>query len=123
MKKLLLVITVLFLSVSMSAQKKKKNAKVSFDVDGVCMMCKNRIEKAALNSKGVKYAIWNVKSHQLNLIIDERKTDAASVKQNIANIGHDTDVFKAPKEVYDNLHGCCKYRDEEVQNDHKKEKQ
>ncbi len=123
MKKLVLVITVLFLNVSMSAQKKKKNAKVSFDVDGVCMMCKNRIEKAALNSKGVKYALWNVKTHQLNLIIDERKTDAATVQQNIANVGHDTDAFKAPKEVYDNLHGCCKYRDEEVQNDHKKEKQ
>ncbi|MBA6155928.1 hypothetical protein H3Z83_05260 [Tenacibaculum sp. S7007] len=123
MKKLVLVITVLFLSVSMSAQKKKKNAKVSFDVDGVCMMCKNRIEKAALNSKGVKYALWNVKTHQLNLIIDERKTDAATVQQNIANVGHDTDAFKAPKEVYDNLHGCCKYRDEEIQNDHKKEKQ
>lgn len=123
MKKIVLLITVLLMSVSMSAQKKKKNAKVSFDVDGVCMMCKNRIEKAALNSKGVKYAIWNVKTHQLNLIIDERKTDAATVKQNVANVGHDTDMFKAPKEAYDNLHGCCKYRDEEVQNDHKKEKQ
>ncbi len=123
MKKIVLLIAVLFLGVSVSAQKKKKNAKVSFDVDGVCMMCKSRIEKAALNSKGVKYALWNVKTHQLNLIIDERKTDVATVKQSVANVGHDTDVFKAPKEVYDNLHGCCKYRDEEVQNDHKKEKQ
>ncbi len=123
MKKIVLVIAVLFIGISASAQKKKKNTKVSFDVDGVCMMCKNRIEKAALNSKGVKYALWNVKTHQLNLIIDERKTDTATVQQNIANVGHDTDTFKAPKEVYDNLHGCCKYRDEEVQNDHKKEKQ
>ena len=122
MKKIVLVITVLLMSVSLSAQKKKKNAKVSFDVDGVCMMCKSRIEKAALNSKGVKYALWNVKTHQLNLIIDERKTDVSTVQQNVANVGHDTDVFKAPKEIYENLHGCCKYRDEEVQEDHKAEK-
>ncbi len=122
MKKIVLVITVLLMSVSLSAQKKKKNAKVSFDVDGVCMMCKSRIEKAALNSKGVKYALWNVKTHQLNLIIDERKTDVSTVQQNVANVGHDTDVFKAPKEIYENLHGCCKYRDEEVQEDHKIEK-
>ena len=122
MKKIVLVITVLLMSVSLSAQKKKKNAKVSFDVDGVGMMCKSRIEKAALNSKGVKYALWNVKTHQLNLIIDERKTDVSTVQQNVANVGHDTDVFKAPKETYENLHGCCKYRDEEVQEDHNIEK-
>ena len=122
MKKIVLVITVLLMSVSLSAQKKKKNAKVSFDVDGVCMMCKSRIEKAALNSKGVKYALWNVKTHQLNLIIDKRKTDVSTIQQNVANVGHDTDVFKAPKEIYENLHGCCKYRDEEVQEDHKAEK-
>jgi cation transport ATPase len=122
MKKIVLVITVLLMSVSLSAQKKKKNAKVSFDVDGVCMMCKSRIEKAALNSKGVKYALWNVKTHQLNLIIDKRKTDVSTIQQNVANVGHDTDVFKAPKEIYENLHGCCKYRDEEVQEDHKIEK-
>ena len=33
-----------------------KNARVSLDVDGVCMMCKNRIEKASLKTKGVKSA-------------------------------------------------------------------
>ncbi|PKH49273.1 hypothetical protein CXF68_00585 [Tenacibaculum sp. Bg11-29] len=122
MKKIVLVISILLISIATSAQKKKKNAKVFFDVDGVCMMCKSRIEKAALNSKGVKYALWNVKTHQLNLIIDERKIDVSTIQQNIANIGHDTGVFKAPKLAYDNLHGCCKYRDEEVQDDHKKEK-
>ena len=31
-----------------------KNAKAAIEVDGVCMMCKNRIEKACLKIKGVK---------------------------------------------------------------------
>ncbi|CAM1351585.1 heavy-metal-associated domain-containing protein [Tenacibaculum insulae] len=122
MKKIVLVIVVLLMSVSVSAQKKNKNAKVSMDVDGVCKMCKSRIEKAALNCKGVKYAQWNVQTHELKLIVDERKTDVKTIQQNIANVGHDTKAVKAPKEAYDNLHECCKYRDEVIQEDHKKEK-
>lgn len=122
MKKIVLVITVLLMSISLSAQEKKKNAKVSIDVDGVCVMCKGRIEKAALNTKGVKYAQWNVQTHELKLIIDERKTDVKTIQQNVANVGHDTKAVKATKEAYDDLHGCCKYRNEEVQEDHKKEK-
>ena len=120
MKKVLLILTVLFFSISGFSQ--KKNAKVSFEVDGVCMMCKSRIEKAALNTKGVKFANWNVETHELKLIIDERKTDVKAIKQNIANVGHDTKEIKATDEVYNNLHGCCKYREEEVKEDHQKSK-
>ena len=120
MKKIFLILTVVFFTTSGFSQ--KKNAKVTFEVDGVCMMCKSRIEKAALNTKGVKFANWNVKTHQLMVIMDERKTDLQTVKQSVANVGHDTKEIKATDEVYDNLHGCCKYRDEEIKKDHQKEK-
>jgi mercuric ion binding protein len=120
MKKILTIAVMLLMVVSVQAQKKKKNAKVTVEVDGVCMMCKKRIEKAALNTKGVKFANWDVASHQLTLIMDERKTDKQTVCNNIAKVGHDSELAKAPQEVYDNIHGCCKYRDEEIQDDHKK---
>lgn len=118
MKKIAIVLIVLLMSVSVSAQKKKRNAKVSLDVDGVCGMCKGRIEKAALNCKGVKYAKWNVNTHELKLIVDERKTDVSTIQQNLANAGHDTKEIKATKEAYASLHPCCKYRDAEVQQEH-----
>lgn len=120
MKNIFLLVFALLLSTASFSQKKKKNAKVSFNVDGVCMMCKSRIEKAALNCKGVKYAQWNVQTHELKLIVDERKTDVKTIQQNIANVGHDTKAIKASKEAYDGLHTCCKYREEEVQKDHEK---
>ncbi|WBX77283.1 cation transporter [Tenacibaculum ovolyticum] len=122
MRKIVLVISILLISVTASAQQKKKNAKVSLDVDGVCKMCKGRIEKAALNCKGVKYAQWNVNTHELKLIVDERKTSVKTIQQNLANVGHDTKEIKATKEAYDNLHPCCKYRDEEIKEDHKVKK-
>ena len=96
-----------------------KNAKASLDVDGVCLMCKERIEKAAIRTKGVKSAVWNVETHELKLIYDERKTNLDTIRQNIVAVGHDTEELKATDEAYNSVHPCCKYRDEEVQNDHK----
>ena len=126
MKKIVLVTILSVFTFTISAQevKKNKNAKVSFEVDGVCGMCKKRIEAAALKSKGVKFALWSVETHQLSLIMDENKTDVKTVQKNIAKVGHDVIVTKdrkivAPEEAYNNVNPCCKYRDKEVVNDHK----
>lgn len=118
MKKIL-SIAILFFSITLMAQ--DKNAKASIEVDGVCMMCKERIEKASIKTKGVKSAVWNVETHELKLIFDERKTDLKTIQTNIAAVGHDTKEFKAPDESYNNIDPCCKYRDEKVVNDHKKD--
>lgn len=112
MKKAILIIIVLFVGVTTQAQ--KRNAKHNIEVNGVCKMCKKRIEKACLQTRGVKYAKWDILSKQLTVIIDERKTDMKIVSQRIANIGHDTKEIKASQEVYDDLHFCCKYRGNEI---------
>ena len=102
------------------AQKKKKNSKVAIDVDGVCMMCKKRIEKAALNTKGVKFASWDLNTHQLSLIIDENKTDTKIIQNNIVAVGHDTNGIKAKDHAYNSNPACCKYRDKKVVDAHGK---
>ncbi len=89
-----------------------KNKKITFEVDGKCEMCKMRIEKAALGVSGVKYAVWDIPTHELSLILDERKTNAMAIKSAIAEVGHDSKELKATKEAYDNVHPCCKYRDD-----------
>tara|TARA_R110002049_G_scaffold138203_3_gene298203 strand:+ start:811 stop:1182 length:372 start_codon:yes stop_codon:yes gene_type:complete len=119
MKKL---ITVIVVCMGMFAFSQNKNAKANIEVDGVCGMCKERIEKAAIRTKGVKSAVWNVDTHELKLIFDERKTDLKTISKNIAAVGHDTKEIKATDEQYNSVHACCLYRDQEVQNDHKKEK-
>ena len=119
MKKIGLIIGMFFFTISMSAQ--QKNAKAQIEVDGVCGMCKQRIEKAALNTKGVKYASWSVETHQLSLILDERKTTLKTIHENIAAVGHDTKEVECSVEAYNNLHPCCKYKDEVIIKDHKDE--
>jgi copper chaperone CopZ len=116
MKKILVLFSLMLMITSVSAQ--EKNKKVSFEVDGVCGMCKNRIEKAAIQTKGVKYASWDVKSHQLSLIMDERKCSEAQVKESIVAVGHDVEGKLADDEVYENLMTCCLYRSETIQEEH-----
>lgn len=128
MKKIIVLFSIFLLGFSVQAQevkevKKNKNAKVSFEVDGICGMCKKRIETAALKTKGVKFAIWDVKSHQINLIIDERKTDITTIQKNIMAVGHDIIIDENKKlvakdEAYNSVHPCCKYRDSEIILDH-----
>ncbi|WP_418512822.1 heavy-metal-associated domain-containing protein [Corallibacter sp.] len=111
-----LVLVVFFMTTLSFAQ--NKNAKATLEVDGVCMMCKDRIEKAAIKSKGVKSAIWNVDTHELKLIFDKRKTNLETIEKSVASVGHDTKNVKADDDVYNNIDPCCKYRDEQVVKDH-----
>ncbi len=118
MKKVL-VLAIMLLGVTSFAQ--NKNAKASLEVDGVCNMCKERIEKASIKTKGVKSAVWNVETHELKLIFDERKTSLEKIQKNIVAVGHDTKELKATDEAYNSVHPCCKYRDEDVKKDHENE--
>ena len=94
MRKTLIIIS--FVLIGSITQAQQKNLRVSIEVDGVCMMCKKRIEKAALNTQGVKFASWDVKTHQLSLIIDERKTSVKVIKKNIAAIEAKAKTITAP---------------------------
>jgi len=108
MKKIVVLVVLGFLATGVFAQ--EKNKKISMNVDGKCEMCKGRIEKAALNVKGVKFASWDIPTHELSLIIDERKTDAMQVKTALVGAGHDTKELKATEAAYESIHPCCKYR-------------
>jgi len=81
-------------------------------------MCKVRIEKAALGVPGVKYAVWDIPSHQLSMIIDERKTNTMEIKTALVAVGHDTKELKATEEAYNKVNACCKYRDSTIVQQH-----
>lgn len=84
----------------------------TFFVDGLCGMCKDRIEGAAQKVKGVTQADWEVESRLLTIITKARKNFAEDhVHKAVAAVGHDTERYRATDEAYDQLHGCCKYRD------------
>lgn len=109
MKNLIIIMLVSIIGITAQAQEKSKNAKYTFEVNGNCEQCKKRIEKAAYAVPGVKMAVWNIETRQLNVILNEEKASVSDVKKAIAKVGHDTDEFKATDEDYTNLHHCCQY--------------
>jgi copper chaperone CopZ len=115
MKNVLLVLMLVF---GASVFGQNKNAKAVIAVDGVCMMCKDRIGKASIKTKGVKSAVWNLDTKELRVIYNEEKTTLAAINASVAAVGHDTEQIKATEKAYQSVHPCCKYRDQDVQKEH-----
>ncbi len=118
-KILLLALTTLMTIGGLQAQdgpKKKQKTKqsalteASFEVNGVCGMCRNRVEKAAQSLEGVQSAVWNMETKTMTVKLSTGKASATDVQQKIASTGHDTELVKATDEAYSNLPGCCKYK-------------
>lgn len=107
------IVFTLLMLIGFTTLAQDKNKRMSFEVDGRCEMCKMRIEKAALQVPGVKFASWDIPSHELSVIIDERKTNSMEIKTALVNVGHDTRELKATDEAYAKIHPCCKYRDDD----------
>lgn len=79
-------------------------------VQGLCEMCKERIETAAKSVNGVSSATWESETKRLHLNFDKHKTALEAIGKAIAKAGHDNDKYKADDKVYNALPECCRYR-------------
>ncbi len=109
MKKFILtLLAVVAMTFSSAAQ--SKITETSIEVDGLCGMCKKRIENAAY-LPGVKKVNWDVETHQLNLVFRNDKVSKEEIIASINDAGHDVKGSIATDEQYANIHGCCRFRD------------
>ena len=93
------------------AGEKKKIVEISFKVQGICGMCETKIETAAMELKGVKMADWDKHTKQLKVVYNRKKISENEIHQAMADIGYDTPIAKASDSTYNELPGCCKYRE------------
>ncbi|MDX1684842.1 MAG: TonB-dependent receptor [Saprospiraceae bacterium] len=84
---------------------------VTISVFGKCDMCKERIEKTALKVDGVENARYDLASQELTVEATS-SFDVNELHLAMTKVGHDTGALKASDKAYENLHTCCKYRDE-----------
>lgn len=115
MKPFLNIILFSFLSLGLSnailaQQAVPKVETATFKVVGVCKMCKERIENAAL-IKGVKFAEWEKETQILTVIYKTKQTNPEAIQKAVAEHGHDTETITATDEAYQKLPACCAYRD------------
>ena len=104
MKQFSILIAFIFIVSGLVAQTKTATLKVW----GNCGMCKTTIEGAA-KSSGATSANWDTKSKILTVSFKPGKTSEDKILKGIADAGYDNELYTAPDDVYNNLHGCCKY--------------
>jgi periplasmic mercuric ion binding protein len=98
----------LFLFLFFGAEAQNKFETATFKVYGNCGMCEKRIENALFIS-GIKEADWSEETQMLTVTFKPSKISLQAIHEKVAAVGHDTDLVKAKDDVYQNLHGCCKY--------------
>ena len=106
------VIFSLTLSQTIYAQDNNKEILTdTISVSGICGMCEERIENAALIN-GVKKVEWTQENHTLVVVYRSDKVTIEEIGAAIAEAGHDNEIIKSTDEQYDDVHSCCKYRDD-----------
>ncbi|MDR1380572.1 MAG: efflux RND transporter periplasmic adaptor subunit [Tannerella sp.] len=88
-----------------------RDGRLVMTVQGLCDMCRERIENAAKSVSGVSSASWDAATLRLHLDFDPAQTDGDEIGRAVAKAGHDTDRYRAGDSTYDALPECCKYRE------------
>jgi len=106
--------TILFISFMLSLHllPAQNNPEVTekFKVYGNCGMCKSTIENAVNSLEGITSVKWNVDIQKLTVTYDQNISSLKAIKMKIAEVGYDTDDYRADDETYNSLHHCCKYK-------------
>jgi copper chaperone CopZ len=112
-KALFMIAFVLAITSAAKAQNSKLDgpflATKAIKVNGVCDMCKHRIENALKNTPGISSASWNIDSKTLLVQYSRAKINPAKIQQMVAAVGHDTEKIRASDVVYNALPDCCHY--------------
>ena len=103
--------------ITLSATAQSKITKIVLEVDGLCGMCKERIENAAYLT-GVKQVNWDKATHELDVVFRNDKVSEEEIIASINNAGHDVKGSLASAEQYEQIHGCCRFRDSDLRSKH-----
>lgn len=99
-------VALLMMATTISFAQKTKSE--TFKVSGNCGMCKTKIEKAAKDA-GASFAAWDVEKKEITVKYNSSSTNTAKIQKQIAAVGYDNVGAKTTEDVYNKLHGCCKY--------------
>ena len=104
------ILMIAFLAIGISTvTAQSKSQELELRVEGVCKMCKERIETAALRTTGVKFAEWHNTDKVLRVVYNAKKVDEAEIRNAVAKTGHKMDTQPADSAAYQSLPDCCKY--------------
>ncbi len=85
-----------------------KSETIKILTSAVCEMCKERIEKAVYNTKGVKSVVLDEETKIATVKFNPKKVSADVIKTVISNAGYRADDVPANETAFNKLPGCCR---------------
>ncbi len=85
----------------------------------VCDLCVDRLNKAISSIEGVTNVSVDLKNKQAVVTFDESVTSLDKIEDIITKTGYEANNKKADKTAFDNLPGCCKYKEKTKHEDMK----
>lgn len=108
MKKIASILSVILFFSGILMATPPKTAEVKFKTSAKCGMCKKRIERDLGVTKGVSNATLDLKTKEVTIVYNTKKTSPEKLKQAVALIGYDADEVVADQKAHDALPDCCK---------------
>ena len=85
-----------------------QESKITIKTTARCGECKENIEKALLQEKGVRFAELDVKTAVAVVVYNSKKTTPETLRKAISDVGYDADELAANPEAVERLKPCCK---------------
>ena len=105
MKTLFFLLSTLFITFSLQAQKTQT---VEIKTSAECGSCKDRMEGKLNYVDGIRFAELNVETKVLSVKFQASKITLEEIKKIISELGYDADDIKANPEAVEKLPACCK---------------
>lgn len=106
--KIILAFAISIVSLSAIAQNQSTLKTDTLGVEGVCGMCKKRIESAAKSNEGVVAAAWDLEKQLLTVVYDSVKVSLEQIQTSISEAGHNTTGLDRNSDRYKELPYCCR---------------
>ena len=94
-----------------NAQVIAKSEVLKIKTSAQCDECKDRIEKAMKDLKGIEKAVLNVGTKYLTVNFNPELIKADDIRKAVTKIGYDADNIPASKKAYLKLPKCCQKGD------------
>lgn len=86
---------------------KAQSAEIVIQTTAQCKECKENIEKALINQKGVKFAELDIKTKQAKVVYNPKKITPEKLREVISKTGYDADDVPADSAAVQKLSPCC----------------
>lgn len=101
-------IILLFLALIGTTAWGQKTETVVIHTSAECGQCEARLEEGLNFTKGVAFAELNLETQDVTIKYNPKKTDLATLKKVINELGYDAGDQKAEATALDKLPSCCK---------------